>query len=58
MSAFSTLSYVMSSDFAIMCASTFLTYKAIHILDIPEEIITGFVVIAVLSGEFDKGWFL
>jgi len=41
-----------------MSASAFLTYKAVRILGIPEVVITSLIVIAVLSGKFDKGWFL
>lgn len=48
----------MSSDFTIMSASAFFTHKAIRIPGIPEVVVTGFIVIAVLSSEFNKGWFL
>ena len=58
LTAFGALGNVMSSDLPVMSASAFFTYKAIRISGILEEVITGFIVIAVLAGKLNKGWFL
>jgi hypothetical protein len=41
-----------------MNAPALLTHKAIRILCVPEEFITGFIVIAVFVGEVYEGRFL
>ena len=47
----------MPDDLVTVCASALLTRIAIRILCIPEEVIAGFIVIAILVGEVCEGRF-
>ena len=48
----------MSDDLMEMRTSTFLADKSIREFSIPEEVIAGFIVIAIFVGEVHKGRFL